>query len=194
MTVYIVIMIAVLVAILVIFALVMWLINNREERRLKSTPHYRHDVIISGGVDINTGQMHKNDHMYFNGMKDCRFPTVCLHPDHSVMPMSPGNQARHSVLLVDQSSGMQYYSYYNNDVIIGRKMASDGSQTLVIPNDETISGSHCRISEVNGVFFIEDLRSANHTYLNRRRIASSERIENGDFLRVGKNTYQVFLS
>ena len=194
MTVYIVIMIAVLVAILVIFALVMWLINNREERRLKSTPHYRHDVIISGGVDISTGQMHKNDHMYFNGMKDCRFPTVCLQPDHSVMPMSPGNQARHSVLLVEQSSGMQYYSYYNNDVIIGRKMASDGSQTLVIPNDETISGSHCRISEVSGVFFIEDLGSANHTYLNRRRITSSERIENGDFLRVGKNTYQVFLS
>ncbi|MBE6707694.1 MAG: FHA domain-containing protein [Ruminococcaceae bacterium] len=194
MIIYVVVMISVLIALLVIFALVMWFINNREERRIRSTPHYRHDVIISGGVDINTGQMHRNDHMYFNGMKDCCFPTVCLQPNHTVMPMSPGNQARHSILLVEQSTGMQYYSYYNNDVVVGRTMAKDGRQTLVIPNDETISGNHCRISEINGVFFIEDLGSANHTYLNRRRISSSERIENGDLLRIGKYTYQVFLS
>jgi pSer/pThr/pTyr-binding forkhead associated (FHA) protein len=38
----------------------------------------------------------------------------------------------------------------------------------------------------NGEFFIEDQGSLNGTFLNRTRIESSSRIEDGDELQIGK--------
>lgn len=194
MIVYIVIAVSALVAVLVIFALVMWLINNREERRLKHTPHYRHDVIVSGGVDITTGQMTRNDHRYFNGMKDDDVATIYLQSSQSGKLHPVGGTVSHSLLLVDQASGRQYGSNFKNEIVIGRAPKSGSVQALTVDCDNSISGNHCRIMENNGVFCIQDMGSSNHTYLNGGLLTSIEMLDNGDFVKMGKTTFQVFLN
>lgn len=190
-TVYIII--ALIVAILVVFALVIWFINNREERQIKNIPHYRHDVIISGGVDITTGQTGNNDHRYFNGMKENAFSTICLKPNQ-VIPTPNTAQAKHSIVLVEQSTGLQYYCYFNDVIVIGRVSDKYGYQTMVLTHDETISSRHCRISESGGRFYIEDLGSSNHTYVNHKVVTASQLLDTGDFLKIGKYTYQIFVN
>ena len=65
------------------------------------------------------------------------------------------------------------------DVVIGR----DPAATLVI-DDAAVSRQHVRVVERDGIHFIEDLGSANGTFIDGVRITSS-RIENGDRIQLG---------
>ena len=179
-----------IITVLVIFAIVMWFINNREERQIKKTPHYRHDIIISGGVDIKTGQMRRNDHQYFNGTDSGRFDTVCIGRSADLR----GGRREHSVQLVQQSTARQFYGYFETEIIIGRAASPDGAPSVVIDNDRFVSGSHCKIFEQGGMFCVCDMGSSNHTYLNGKIVEGAQYIDTGAFLKIGKETYQVFLN
>ncbi len=195
MTLYLVLIGILVVAALVIFALVIWLLNNREERRIKSTPHYRHDVIVSGGVDINTGQMAANDHRYFNGMKGNSVETICLQasPSGRLHPVGDSG-ALHNIILVDLATGKQYASTFVGEIIMGRAPAGSAASVIVIEGDASVSSKHCRILSGGGNFCIEDLGSSNHTYLNGRMLTSMEILRNEDILKMGKSKFQLFIS
>ncbi|MBQ4066292.1 MAG: FHA domain-containing protein [Clostridia bacterium] len=194
MTLYLIIIGILVVAVLVIFALVIWLLNNREERRIKNTPHYRHDVIISGGVDISTGQRAANDHRYFNGMKGNNNATICLQASPSGRLHPVGNSgALHNITLVDTVSQRQYGATFVGEIIIGRAPTGSAASVIAVEGDGSISSKHCRILCGGEGFFIEDLGSSNHTYLNGRMLTSMEVLGNGDFLKMGKSEFQVYL-
>jgi hypothetical protein len=53
-------------------------------------------------------------------------------------------------------------------------------------DDVTVSRKHAVLVARDGEFFIEDQGSLNGTFLNRSRIESSSRIEDGDELQIGK--------
>ena len=53
-------------------------------------------------------------------------------------------------------------------------------------DDVTVSRKHAVLVERDGTFRIEDLGSLNGTFVNRRRIESETRLENGDELQIGK--------
>ena len=53
-------------------------------------------------------------------------------------------------------------------------------------DDVTVSRRHAVLVDREGEFFVEDQGSLNGTFLNRKRIDSAQRIEDGDELQIGK--------
>jgi hypothetical protein len=64
---------------------------------------------------------------------------------------------------------------------IGRSPECD-----IFLDDVTVSRSHAVLLQHDSAFQIEDLGSLNGTFLNRKRIESVEKLENGDELQIGK--------
>jgi hypothetical protein len=56
------------------------------------------------------------------------------------------------------------------------------------PGGQYISHRHAQISQNDGAFYIEDLGSSNHTYVNNTRLAvgQSQPLHEGDKVRLGK--------
>jgi two-component system, cell cycle response regulator len=71
------------------------------------------------------------------------------------------------------------YSLDRDVTTIGR----DVSNSLVVDQDN-VSRFHCKLEKIDGVIFVEDLRSTNGTYLNDVPI-SRERVRLGDLIKVG---------
>lgn len=74
----------------------------------------------------------------------------------------------------------EYYPL-NKEIFIGR---SDGNE--IILKDPYVSKKHLKIAEDEGNFYVEDLSSANGTYLNGEKIMDVARLKNGDRIRVGQ--------
>ncbi|HEY6836236.1 MAG TPA: FHA domain-containing protein [Gaiellaceae bacterium] len=53
-------------------------------------------------------------------------------------------------------------------------------------DDVTVSRKHAVLLQREGGYDVEDQGSLNGTFLNRKRIDSAERLENGDELQIGK--------
>ena len=188
MTVVVIIIVALLVSLLVIFAVLMWYLNNREERQIKSIPHYRHDVIVSGGVDIVTGQVNHNDHRYFNGMKETQNDTICI----GMSGAMSGRYQGHNIMLTDKVTGNTYTASFTNEVVIGRNPRQE-SRPVIIIKDSSVSGVHCRVYHSQGSFYIQDLGSSNHTYLNGNMVNTALPVNNGDTVRIGSCKYKISL-
>lgn len=54
-------------------------------------------------------------------------------------------------------------------------------------DSETISARHCRLTEQAGAFIIEDLESANGTYVGGERLRHTRMIRRGDRITLGKS-------
>ena len=194
MMIYIIIFVSIIVAAVAVFAVLMWFINNREERKIRNIPHYRHDVIINGGVDIDTGRL-KNDHnIHFKGMNEDRIDTICLKTSQSGRLHPVGNGTDNTITLIDEISGQQYSRRFKNEIVIGRNPSTNGISCIKLEGDASMSSNHCRIIENNGIFCIEDLGSANHTYLNGGILCALSVLKNGDSIRIGKTTLKVLFS
>lgn len=75
------------------------------------------------------------------------------------------------------------------EVIIGR-MEIDG--VFTISGDSAVSKKHCRLYIDNNVLWIEDLKSANHTFLNEKTVDSPTPVKSGDELKVGNTRLMIF--
>lgn len=65
-------------------------------------------------------------------------------------------------------------------VIIGRE-AKDCD--IVIPN-QAVSRVHAQITELNGQYSIEDLKSRNHTYVNNKLIEAKVQLRDNDRIKI----------
>ena len=54
----------------------------------------------------------------------------------------------------------------------------------VVIDDPSVSRKHAQVVNRNGKFLIEDLKSRNGTFLNRKMISQSIRLFNGDQIRI----------
>lgn len=73
----------------------------------------------------------------------------------------------------------------------------DGSiRNIVLYETGYVSRQHAQINYKDGKFFIVDLRSSNHTYLNNQKLEPMEPVEiqHEDEIRMGtaENTYTFF--
>lgn len=77
---------------------------------------------------------------------------------------------------------MQEYYLLGGSVTIGRSSKND-----IVIKDKFVSKNHLNITERNGIFYLEDLNSANGTYLNGEKVDAGTLIElqNGDKIGVG---------
>ena len=75
------------------------------------------------------------------------------------------------------------------DLLIGRHAPEDEGR---LGGDPEISRHHARVSRgADGRLAIEDLGSANGTYVNGERIDAPQTLEHGDLIRVGKTVLEV---
>ena len=77
---------------------------------------------------------------------------------------------------------MQEYYLLGGSVSLGRSSKND-----IVIKDKFVSKNHLNITERNGIFYLEDLNSANGTYLNGEKVDAGTLIElqNGDKIGVG---------
>ena len=78
----------------------------------------------------------------------------------------------------------------SNDVLIGKKSELVDK---VISFNKMISRKHCRITYVNGSYFITDEGSANGTFVNGVRVGLGQRhiINRGDIIRLADSDFQI---
>jgi hypothetical protein len=72
--------------------------------------------------------------------------------------------------------------------VVGREDASIQIDFDGYPDGKYISHRHAQIVRMNGKYYIEDLGSSNHTWVNDIKLASgqSEPLKDGDKIRFGK--------
>lgn len=76
---------------------------------------------------------------------------------------------------------VQEFYFLASDNTIGR----DDRNSICI-KDKFMSKFHARIVEDEGIFFLEDLKSANGTYLNSERIEDAIELKSNDIINIGK--------
>ncbi len=76
------------------------------------------------------------------------------------------------------------------DAIIGKKQEL---VDLVIPFNKMISRKHCRVSNMNGIYYINDEGSANGTFVNGVRLNPGQKIQinRGDVIRMADSDFQI---
>jgi nitrogen-specific signal transduction histidine kinase/pSer/pThr/pTyr-binding forkhead associated (FHA) protein len=82
-------------------------------------------------------------------------------------------------------SGQTFQVPANEPQLIGRS-----SEALPI-SDTTVSRRHAELTPDDGLWFVRDLASQNHTYVNGQEITGRTRIRDGDRIRVGATVFKV---
>ena len=93
-----------------------------------------------------------------------------------IEPLPAGKSARLRII------GGSAYTIRKSVVILGRgKEVAD----VVLPDDPQVSREHAAVIFARGDFYIEDLSSANGTYVGDRRVRRGK-LKPGDVVRLGK--------
>ena len=72
----------------------------------------------------------------------------------------------------------------DTSITIGRSSKND-----IIIKDPFISKRHVSIDKDGNAFFIEDLKSANGTFVNEEELLNSIRLEHGDHVQIGQANF-----
>jgi FHA domain protein len=76
---------------------------------------------------------------------------------------------------------VEEYYYIGKENTIGR-----GANNTIKINDKFMSTNHAKITKEDGVFFLEDLNSANGTKLNGEKLKDKIELKNGDIIELGQ--------
>ena len=74
---------------------------------------------------------------------------------------------------------------FSDELMVGRSPQSD-----IIINDNFVSHNHARIYMLNNQYVLEDLGSANGTYLNDVRLDGNTYLQTGDIITIGTVTFE----
>ena len=66
-----------------------------------------------------------------------------------------------------------------------------GRQGSLAVGDDHASNHHARFQFAHGIWWVEDLKSTNGTWLNGRRMFNAQRLKKGDKIRIGRTTVLV---
>ncbi len=89
-------------------------------------------------------------------------------------------------LILQKSSSAKVFRMRSEETIIGRQSGSD----LRIPS-AAVSRRHCRLSFRDDFLSVEDLDSANGTFVNGERVQGLQVLRPGDELEVGPVSFRV---
>lgn len=74
-----------------------------------------------------------------------------------------------------------------------RTVAGRHPDSGIFLDDITVSRSHAAFTRSNGSFVVEDLKSLNGTYLNRKLLDTAVALQNGDEVQIGKYKLVYFV-
>lgn len=146
---------------------------------LSKTNKHRNDIHISGGVNIETGQI-SSDNNYFKGLSGKIEQTYVAQNDQNNK-----NFSTVTVTICNLRTAESSKILIKSQLIIGREL---GKEFYTVKDDNTVSKRHCKLFNKAGALYICDLNSVNHTYLNSKIILNSEKCHCNDVVRIG-NTY-----
>ena len=136
------------------------------------------------GVPVKSGRELRNDDkiqvgsvkFHFNGAVEKKKETPPV-------PLSTSGSAFGPAKLVYYKYGRRKISFPLNKacITIGRRKNND----IVLEYDLEVSGQHARIVKEENAYFLEDLGSTNHTFLNDIKINSRTRLNHKDKIRTG---------
>lgn len=93
-------------------------------------------------------------------------------------------EVSYDIVLTDIHSPVKsFQAPLRSSVVIGRKQDMCG---IVIDYDKSVSGKHCEIKIKDGKFFINDLQSANGTYVNGCKVLTEIEIFSGNIIKMGR--------
>lgn len=98
----------------------------------------------------------------------------------------PGRGSLSQLLVTEGSLAGTRIALTGKPILIGR--ANDS--TLVL-TDDYASTRHARISETNGVWYLEDLGSTNGTYVGQSKVDGPIPLEAGVAIRIGKTVLEL---
>ncbi len=84
------------------------------------------------------------------------------------------------------TDGTQVYPLGAAEILIGRHQAAD-----IHLSDSAVSRFHALLALRDGNWRIEDLQSADGTYINGKRIRSPHILRQNDVIRIGGNSFTV---
>lgn len=79
---------------------------------------------------------------------------------------------------------VQEYYYIGKENTIGR-----GNNNTIKINDKFLSTNHCKITNEDGTYFLEDLNSANGTVLNGEVLKDKIELKTGDIIELGQLSF-----
>ena len=96
-----------------------------------------------------------------------------------------------SLRLVSRQDPQRYYTILlDTPAILGR---DSHSCSVVLDMDRSISAKHCKIYGRYTEVFVEDVGSANHTFVNGRQTDGAVQLYSGDIIRLGRSEFEVCL-
>jgi len=98
----------------------------------------------------------------------------------------PGRGALSQLMVTEGSLAGTRIALSGKPILIGR--ANDS--TLVL-TDDYASTRHARISETNGVWYLEDLGSTNGTYVGQSKVENPIALEAGVPVRIGRTVMEL---
>lgn len=137
-------------------------------------------------LDLSNGSLSLED-VYNRSRSSGTPPIIPQDPDPVPAPQNAG-----SAIKMVAMNGPSYFELVidKDEMIIGKKPELVNA---VISFNKMISRKHCRITRVNGTYYISDEGSANGTYVNRVRLANgqSKEIKRGDIIRLADSDFQI---
>lgn len=108
---------------------------------------------------------------------------------------APARRPTRTELLVEEEAAMAWLAIKSGGragkqfgLGAGRNtIGRDGTLCDIVIDDSAVSAQHARISYRGGQFFITDLDSTNHTFVNDRKI-QRQSLMDGDVIKIGKTT------
>jgi predicted component of type VI protein secretion system len=73
-----------------------------------------------------------------------------------------------------------------DEIVIGRRHSCDISLDF-----ENISGRHCTLKFINGIWHVRDMRSTNGTFVNRQRIENDHGVLPDDELKIASHLFTI---
>lgn len=94
-------------------------------------------------------------------------------------------QAKLTVIAADDSNLMNHIFNFDNMITIGRDTDND-----IVIDDKYVSHYHAKIIKKKNDYVLQDLQSANRTYLNDLIVSKEEMIKKGDSIKIGMITFK----
>jgi serine/threonine protein kinase len=106
-------------------------------------------------------------------------PTARVPPLHEIAAGAPAKVATHWHLISVKNDSSERHAIHGDSIMVGR----DRTCTIVLTHP-AVSRRHARITISGPSFILEDLQSANGTYVNNARIEKAK-LKAGDVVRFG---------
>lgn len=148
--------------------------------RFKNDSCRRKDVHISGGVNVETGQI-SSDNNYFKGISRSLEGTIVVGYDYR----------KHTIFnctIHDINKSKKTTVQIKDVIIIGRLQSPE---IYSITDDNMVSQRHCKLYLQDNKLWLCDMGSKNHTFLNGEIVTLPVECKSGDVITVGKTMLSI---